>query len=253
MLDLKQTREAVGGFQPAVIIHTQALSDVDSCQQQPDLAFSQNIQTTKNIIQAAEECGALLVYLSSDYVFSGRKGSAYLESDATDPISVYGQSKLEGERVTLAYAQGLVVRPSTLFGAARMNFCDAIVRAAKEGGVFEAFIDQTTSPTYTVDLAEALGLLVEQLAGKRLSGNRVFHATNAGSCTRVSFAYHVVDLLGCSRSCIRPIRMSDQKRPAPRPACSALDSTELPRVIGRKLRKWEEAVSAYLRHRHWIN
>src|SRR3989338_5380411 len=105
------------GGAPDVVIHTQALSDVDRCEREPQLAFQMNVQTTANLVEAVRGTKALLVYLSTDYVFDGRKGSAYVEADPTHPISVYGRSKLDGEQVALSRDRAVVARPSTLFGA----------------------------------------------------------------------------------------------------------------------------------------
>lgn len=235
---------------PDVVIHTQALSDVDRCEREPHLARQMNVQTTANLVEALHGTQALLVYLSTDYVFDGRKGSAYAETDATNPISVYGRSKLEGEQVALSRDRAVVARPSTIFGAARMNFCDHVVARLKSGQPVEAFTDQVTSPTYADDLAAALHALSLALAPSSAEAPRVYHTANAGSCSRVQFAQRVADLIGAPRTLIHAIAMAQQQRPAPRPACSALTTTQLPPSIRRILRPWDDALEAYLRQRH---
>jgi len=116
--------------------------------------------------------------------------------------------------------------------------------------MIEAFSDQTTSPTYTVDVARALTFLLAALERRSVArAPRIYHVTNAGGCTRLAFAHQIVDLLGRSRACVRPIRMRDQARPAPRPACSALAGTALRSVTGISSRSWEEALRSYLEAR----
>ncbi len=247
LLDPAQTARAIEQAQPDVVVHTQAMSDVDRCEREPEQAHAQNVRTVTQLVQSLGRLRPLLLYVSTDYVFDGAKEAPYDETDPPRPISVYGRSKVEGEQAALAYARGVVVRPSTLFGAGRSNFCDMIVRGAQEGGAVEAFIDQTTSPTFTDDLAEAIDELIAALAPGRQDMPRIIHTANAGGCTRLAFAHRVVDLLGRPRSCVRPIRMAEQRRPAQRPAYSALTTRVLPTITGRTLRPWDEALEAYLR------
>ena len=238
---------------PDVVINAQALSDVDRCEQAPELARAMNVQTVTHLVRALERTPALFVHVSTDYVFDGAKGRPYTEDDAPHPMSIYGRSKLAGEELALGYARALIVRTSTLFGPGRKNFCDHIVAQLSASQPVEAFVDQVTSPTYTSDAARAIGELVRVLwqadAGAR---PRLYHVANQPGCSRVAFAHRVADLLGSPRELIRAIPMAAQHRPAPRPACSALASVHLARVIGDGLRPWHEALEAYLRERHWI-
>jgi dTDP-4-dehydrorhamnose reductase len=212
------------------------------------------VQTVEHLCRALGETGALLIALSSDYVFDGAKGSPYDEEDEPNPLSVYGRTKLAGERVALSYPNAVVVRPSTLFGPGRTNFCDAIVERFRRDEPVEAFVDQVTSPTYTEDLAEGLRGLVDAMAARSLKQlPRIYHMTNAGGASRVEFSTYVAGLVGRPASLIKPIQMQDQRRPAPRPANSALTSRVLQDTIGRTLRPWQESVRAYLASRGWLN
>ena len=184
-------------------------------------------------------------------VFDGMKGAPYDENDTPNPLSVYGRSKLEAEQLVLRYPRSVVVRPSTLFGSGRMNFCDHIVSRVTAGQAVEAFIDQVTSPTYTEDLAVGIAeLSVAVWSSRDVAWPRTYHIANAGSCSRVAFAHRVAELLGCSRDLIQGIPMARQQRPAPRPANSALTTIQLASVIRRTLRPWDDALQAYLRQRH---
>jgi dTDP-4-dehydrorhamnose reductase len=254
LLDGSRTSALLREEAPDVVIHAQAMSDVDRCEQEPEAAQEQNIQTSANLIEAAASVGAWLVHLSTDYVFDGEKGSPYDERDAPNPLSVYGRSKLAGERAALRYARAVVVRPSTLFGPARMNFCDHIVTRLKAGEPVEAFTDQTTSPTYTADLAEGLAALVIALGRAGKAGlPRVCHMANAGWTSRIDFARRVAGLIGASAALIRGIPMAVSQRPAPRPRNSSLTTVHGPQLIGRTLRAWDDALEAYLRWRVWLS
>ena len=245
---------AVRGAAPDVVIHAQALSDVDRCELEPQAARTQNVDTTAHVVGALEalpSCG--LVYVSTDYVFDGAKGSPYDEEDEPHPLGVYGSTKLAAERLVLGRPRSVVVRTSTLFGSGRMNFCDHLVAQLRAGAPVEAFTDQVTSPTYAEDLAEGIRDLATLLgASWQPAWPQVFHVANAGGATRVAFATRVADLIGGSRALIRPILMAAQHRPAPRPHYSALSTTRLAGVIGRTLRPWDDALSAYLRERHLL-
>ena len=251
LTDREQAARVVKDVAPDAVIHTQALSDVDRCEQEPALARRMNVEATANLVRALEGLPALLVYVSTDYVFDGRQQTPYVEASAPNPLSVYARSKLEGEQIALQRRGAVVVRPSTLFGPARINFCDAVVQAARERRTIEVFADQTTSPTYTEDCAEAIEALARLPMAERAS--RIYHVANAGACPRVTFAHRILELLGAPRDVARPVRMADQHRPAPRPAYSALGTTELPQAIGRRLRSWDDALQAYLHQRRWLN
>ena len=242
---------AVDAARPDVVIHAQALSDVDRCEQEPALARAMNVEATANLVRALEGSPAWLFHVSTDYVFDGAKGAPYLETDAPRPVSVYGRTKLEAEQAALSRERTLVVRPSTLYGRGRMNFCDFLLQELSGAGTIEAYTDQTTSPTCTEDMAQ--GLLdaiqvIRQTSRISLPG-RVMHLANGGACTRLEFAVRVADLLGRGHDRIRAIRMADQRRPAARPPYSALASQAQQQLIGRTLRRWDEALDAYVRPR----
>ena len=213
-----------------------------------------NVETTATLVRVLRGAPAVLVQVSTDYVFDGAKGAAYDERDAPHPLSVYGRTKAEAEQIALRHPRAAVVRTSTLFGEGRMNFCDHLVERLRQGQPVEAFRDQVTSPTYAADLAEALARLGDALA-RSADGRwaRVYHLANAGGCSRVAFAERVAELVGGSKTFIRAIAMADQRRPAPRPAYSALATVHAPQMIGRTLRPWDEALHAYLQARGWLS
>ncbi|MBI3088203.1 MAG: NAD(P)-dependent oxidoreductase [Candidatus Omnitrophica bacterium] len=215
LTDAGATERAVRAAQPEAVLHSQALSDVDRCELDPQDAERHN---------------------------------------PPNPVSVYGRTKLAGEQAALAYPLSVVIRPSSLFGPGRMNFCDQVVARARRQEPVEAYVDQATSPSYTEDVADGVWALLTALQGRGLAGQaRIYHVVNAGGCRRVEFVERVLALTGAPRTLLRPIRMADQRRPARRPPYSVLTSRHLPPVIGRTLRPWDEALHAYLQQRRWLN
>lgn len=240
--------------QPEAVLHSQALSDVDRCELDPQDAERHNVLTVEHLCRALRGSGAFLMAVSTDYVFDGAKGRPYDEADPPNPVSVYGRTKLAGEQAALAYPLSVVIRPSSLFGPGRMNFCDQVVARARRQEPVEAYVDQATSPSYTEDVADGVWALLTALQGRGLAGQaRIYHVVNAGGCRRVEFVERVLALTGAPRTLLRPIRMADQRRPARRPPYSVLTSRHLPPVIGRTLRPWDEALHAYLQQRRWLN
>ncbi len=253
LLDVGAVRCLVGEVRPEVVVNTQALSDVDRCELEPELAHAQNVETTANLITAVSGIGAGLLHVSTDYVFDGSKQAPYDEADAPNPLSVYGRVKLVAERLVLECPRGVVARTSTLFGSARMNFCDHVVTQVQAGRPVEAFSDQVTSPTYTDDAAQGLEELVDALfrAGGRPSV-KIVHVANDGCVSRVEFARRVAMLLGASPELIRATALAGGRRPAVRPRCSALATHTLLNVIGRRLPGWDDALVRYLQDRRWL-
>ncbi len=238
---------------PEAVIHAQALSDVDRCERAPDEAHRFNVQTVEHLCHALRHQPPVFMSISSDYVFDGRQSRAYTERDEPRPLSVYGRSKFAGERVALQYPKTYIVRPSTLFGPARRNFCQSIVEALRGGRRIQVFKNQTTSPTYTEDLAEALERLLRVLMGAPSEPPRLYHITNAGACSRLEFATFVADRLGADHRLLEPVTMAARGLPAPRPANSSLASEHLVRIIGGNLRSWQDAVATYLSTDDWRN
>ena len=252
--DARAVRELLDRVRPDAVVTTHALSDVDRCEQAPDEARAQNVDTVCVVADGLGASSVPWIHLSTDYVFDGTKGSAYVESDPPNPLGVYGRSKREGELIVLGRPCSLVVRTSTLFGEGRANFCDYVAGRLLAEEPVEAFHDQRTSPTYTKDLAAGIDAVLGALAhASDPLPARIVHMANDGGCSRVAFAQRIADLLRRPRALIRAIPMAAQQRPAPRPTCSILTTEQLPQLIGERLRPWDDALDAYLRDRHWIN
>ncbi len=222
--DRDMVMQAVPLLRPDVVVHAGAWTAVDACEADPDRAFRVNALGTRNVAEAARLAGAHVLYVSTDYVFDGRAGRPYREWDDTNPLSVYGRSKLGGERELMTLLPGsTIVRTSWVCGAHGANMVKSILRLAAERPELAFVDDQHGCPTFTEDLA---GMIV-RLAGARLPG--LFHVTNQGSTTWYQFARDVVTAAGRDPSMVRPIATSelDPHRAAPRPANSVLDNAAL--------------------------
>jgi len=229
-------------LQPTVVFNCAAYTDVDGCEVDADRARRVNAEGAENVARAAAGSGCRLVHLSTDFVFDGRGRRPYREDDPTGPLSVYGRSKLEGERrAAEAAADHLIVRSSWLFGRGRANFVDAIRARAASVPVLKVVSDQVGSPTFVEDLAEALLRLL------RVEHRGVVHFANDGSCSRFELARAIVEALGPAATA-RPVPITTEEagRLAARPAYSALDTTLYARLTGAAPRPWKDALCAYL-------
>ncbi len=226
----------VEGVRPHVVVHAAAWTAVDACEGDTDRAFAVNALGTRHVAEAARRFGAHVVYVSTDYVFDGTSTRPYREWDATNPMSVYGHSKLAGEH-ELDHGSA-VVRTSWVCGAHGANMARTVLRLAAQPGPLRFVDDQRGSPTFTADLAGVLAVL----ATERLPG--IFHATNSGVTSWYGFARAVLEVVGHDPERVQPVATSelDPPRPAPRPANSALDNAAL-RLLGMEpLPEWRDGL-----------
>jgi dTDP-4-dehydrorhamnose reductase len=211
---------AITSVAPDVVVHPAAWTAVDACEADPERAFVVNGLGARHVADGARRVGAPVVLVSTDYVFDGTKDGPYHEWDEPNPRSVYGASKLAGEREVLALAPGsTVVRTSWLCGQHGANMVKTILRLAAEHATLSFVADQRGRPTFSADLAAAIGrLTVERRPG-------VFHVANAGAVSWFEFARDVLAAAGDDPDRVHPIATADLQppRPAPRPANSVLD------------------------------
>lgn len=222
---------AVGAHRPDLIIHAAAWTAVDACETDPGRAFRVNALGSRNVAEAAQRYGAHLVALSTDYVFDGNLPRPYNEWDQTNPLSVYGASKLAGEREVIgACPAASVVRTSWVCGAFGNNMVKTILRLAGGDGPLRFVDDQFGCPTFTSDLASA----VLRLGRERSPG--IVHVTNQGATSWYQFARDVIVATGGDQDRVHAITTEQLQppRPAPRPKNSVLDNAVL-RLSGRGL------------------
>jgi dTDP-4-dehydrorhamnose reductase len=219
--DRDAVARVVGEVRPDVIVNSAAWTAVDACESDPERAMRDNGEAVRWLRDASGDVGAHLVQISTDYVFDGRLDRPYVESDATNPQSVYGRSKLAGEHA--AGDAATVVRTSWVCGYGGGNMVKTVLRISEGGGPLSFVDDQRGCPTFTADLAP----LVHRLATERRPGT--FHATNQGAVSWFEFVRDIVAAAGRDPGMVRPIATVDldPPRPAPRPANSVLDNAAL--------------------------
>lgn len=240
--DAKRVQQVVQEPRPEWIVLAAAYTDVDGCESNPELAFAVNRDGAVNVAAAAREVGARLVFLSSDYVFDGKKTMPYGTEDARNPQSVYGRSKSEAEVKLLDLMPDCcIARTSWLFGTGGKCFPDTILKLAASRPTLDVVDDQRGCPTYAVDLARA----IMQLCRKNAAG--IVHVTNAGDCTWFEFAQEIVRSAGLATT-VRPVSSQQMARPAPRPAYSVLSPTRL-RSFGIEMPAWRNGLQRYLKER----
>ncbi len=224
---------------PDVVIHTAAYTNVDQAEREPDRAMRINADGTRRVAQAAAKVGAKLVYLSTDYVFDGRKRAPYVETDDPHPINVYGRSKLQGEREAFAHCPNtLVIRTSWLYGPTGKNFVKTIMQLAAEQPVLRVVADQRGCPTHAGDLAGALRRVLP------LDLRGILHIAGDGECTWHEFACEIVSLVGVPAK-VEPISTDDSGRPARRPAYSVLSCRRL-NDAGVRMPHWKDALARFV-------
>jgi dTDP-4-dehydrorhamnose reductase len=239
--DERSLRRALADLKPKVIFNCAAMTDVDGCESKRDLAFALNATAAGIVAAAAASLGALLVHVSTDFVFDGRKRTPYVEDDPPAPLSVYGQSKLAGERLVAERGDKWVIaRTAWLYGRTRMSFVDRMLQLGLKNEELSVVTDQVGSPTWTRDLADAL------IALARSGETGIFHAANSGECSRFDQVKLMFECAGLSTR-LRAADSSAFPRVAAVPARSPLNVEKLRRRTGHLMRPWAEALSEYVR------
>jgi dTDP-4-dehydrorhamnose reductase len=238
-------------YHPSVIINTAALVRVDDCEDEVDHAFLVNALGARNAAVAAQEIGAKLIHVSTDYVFGGESAPRhvpYTEFDTPVPLNVYGRSKLAGEDLVRHHChRHFIVRSSGLYGVAGSsgkggNFVETILRRAKERDELKVVNDQVLSPTCTRDLAKK----IVQLMTTEYYG--IFHVTNRGACSWYEFTLEIMRLAGLKTKVI-PITTDKYPQKARRPAYSVLDNYQLRLLKMDQMRTWQEALADYMKEK----
>ncbi|MFC5528983.1 dTDP-4-dehydrorhamnose reductase [Cohnella yongneupensis] len=240
--DADQCKSVMDELRPDAIIHAAAHTAVDRAEAEPDTARLVNVLGTRNVAIAAEAVGAKFIFVSTDYVFNGKNVTPYSEHDATDPQSVYGRTKLEGEREAAAHCSRLfVVRTSWVYGRYGNNFVKTMLKLAEQRNELKVVQDQVGSPTFTYDLAELL------LSLAQTDDYGIYHASNSGICSWYEFAKAIFEEAGLTNIRVIPCNTEEFPRPAPRPAYSVLGNQALIDAGFKPLRHWREALHDYIR------
>jgi dTDP-4-dehydrorhamnose reductase len=246
--NLANVRATLEPLEFNVLINSAAQTNVDRCETHRDEAYLLNAKAPQVIAEICKERGAKMIHVSTDYVFDGEKSEAYTEEDPAEPISVYGESKREAERLVLAADdRHLVLRVSWVFGPDRPSFIDNILKRARENESVEAVADKFSTPTYTHDLAKMLPAFFDDS-----SAAGILHYAGAGACSWQEYAQWALDCchsLGVPMRAtkIGALRLSDMKNfIAKRPVHSVLSTGRYEALTKTNPRTWREAVAEYV-------
>ena len=246
--DFSRTREQLLEMCPDVILNTTAYHRVDDCETQPDLAYRVNALAVHNLVQTANHLNAVLVHVSTDYVFDGSATQPYTETATPFPLSVYGNSKLAGEfLVRTMCKKHFLIRTCGLYGKAGSqgkggNFVEIMISKAKRREPIRVVDDQVMTPTYTVDLARQIARILPT------SHYGLFHMTNEGSCSWYEFAQTIFELSGIDAD-LSATTSEIYKLPALRPRYSVLENARLKELGLNQMRHWRDALASYLKEK----
>jgi dTDP-4-dehydrorhamnose reductase len=251
--DMDSVQKALLKHQPEIVINTAAFVRVDDCESEKDKAFSVNALGARNVAVVCQKIGAKLVFLSTDYVFGGgtqTAGIPYHEFDIPVPLSIYGASKLAGEKMVCHLCQKyFIVRTSGLFGVAGSlgkggNFVETILKLAKTKNELTVVNDQVFSPTSAKDLARKIA----QISKTEFYG--IFHITNSGFCSWFEFSREIVKLAGLKTPVI-PVTTDQYPQKAKRPNYSVLQNYHLHLLGLDDMRPWQEALADYMQKKDY--
>ncbi|MBN2298772.1 MAG: dTDP-4-dehydrorhamnose reductase [Deltaproteobacteria bacterium] len=238
-------KDAVQNFlereKPSWLVNCAAYTDVDGCEEREDLAFLLNAKAPGYLAQACSKSGTRLLHISTDYVFDGEKADPYTEEDPTNPLSVYGKSKLAGEEaIRSGTEEYIIVRPQWLFGPHGKNFVSTILGIARERASINVVNDQKGSPTYSKDLARAIRALIDSDA------QGIFHVCNRGRASWYDLAKKAIELTELETEVV-PVSTSEFVRPAPRPKNSILSTKKFTRITEKLMPMWQISLQLYIK------
>ena len=250
MADPDSIRQIVSEVQPSVIVNAAAYTAVDKAESELELAMLVNGKAAQVLAEAAEQTGAGLIHISTDYVFDGKSSSPYLETDATNPLGAYGKSKLAGEEaVRVACKKHMIIRTAWVYGVqGKGNFVKTMLRVGAQREELRVVTDQIGSPTWAKDLAIAIAQLTPQLT---LETAGTYHYTNSGVCSWYDFAIAIFEEakeLGFSLQVQRvvPITTEEYPTPATRPAFSVLSLKKTSALLGDHPPYWRQSLRKML-------
>ncbi|MBM4208632.1 MAG: dTDP-4-dehydrorhamnose reductase [Gammaproteobacteria bacterium] len=250
--DLNSIKALIRQQKPDVIVNPAAYTSVDKAETGQAQAFLINAEAPGVLAEEALKCGALLLHYSTDYVFNGSKDAPYVESDAADPINVYGQSKLAGEKaIQDINGDYVILRTSWVYASRGNNFLKTILRLAAEREELKIVADQIGAPTWARLIAEVTAHVVKQSLKERREdafSSGLYHLTSSGAASWYDFAQKIVDfikqneLMALKNKIIKPIPTTDYPLPAKRPANSRLSCARLEQQFGLTLVSWDNAL-----------
>ena len=239
--DLAAVRGMVAQYKIDAIVNCAAYTNVDKAETDVDTSRMLNANASANLAAAMKETGGLLIHVSTDYVFNGQATTPYTEDAVTAPTGVYGQTKLEGEQaVQSSGCRYIIIRTAWLYSEFGRNFVKTMIGLTSSKPQIKVVFDQTGTPTYALDLAEAIFDIVEN---RKAAGNDgIYHFSNEGVCSWYDFAKAIFDLGGISTCTLKPLHTEEYPTPAARPHFSVLDKSKIKRVYGVEVPYWVDSL-----------
>jgi len=253
LLQPEAIRDTILSVKPQVVVNAAAYTAVDRAEVEPDLAFAVNARACEAIAQATTEIGSWLVHYSSDYVYRGDGTRPWVETDPCQPLSMYGRSKLAGDRAVGSNPRHLILRTSWVFDSWGGNFLKSILKAARERDELAVVCDQWGAPTRAATIADVTALALRQLCSEPDTWSRagIYHLASAGETHWHAYACFAIEQalagglsLRARPDNVRAISTAEYPARAPRPANSRLDTTRLRSTFGVHLPHWRDGVSA---------
>lgn len=249
--NLSSISKTVSDICPGLVIHTAAMTAVDACEDQPELAMAVNFTGASNVATAAALINTPIIHISTDYVFDGKHTIPYNEDDTVNPLGVYGKSKALGEHAVIQNnPRSVILRTSWLFGKHGKNFISTILKLSAANNELKIVNDQIGSPTYTVHLSHAISSVAHSLLSQHQPSYGIYHVTNSGFCSWYDFAKQILTSSGKTDVKVIPIDSAQlltmMNYKAPRPSYSVLNTSKFHNTFDYQMPPWQEAVSEYL-------
>ena len=239
--DFNRTKEIIKEIKPDVIINCAAYNLVDEAQDNYRLAYSVNSEAVENLAGICKEERIFLVHYSSDYVFDGQKQDLYVEDDMTNPVNVYGKSKLKGEQAIQSISPAyLIFRLSWVIGGGKQNFLYKVRQWAQKSKPLKIVSDEVSIPTFTEDIVNITLLSLK----KGIAG--LFHLTNSGYASRYELARYFVNKMGLDNIII-PVSINNFKTKARRPLFSPMSNSRIAKTLGISISTWQESMDKFVR------
>lgn len=231
--DFKQAEKVLNKHNPDILIHCAAYTDVDGAEENLETATKINVYGTENIAKICAEKGIILVYISTDYVFDGKKREPYLPTDTTNPLNNYGKTKLEGEKIVQKYCKKFyIIRTSWLYGHYGKNFVETMISLADKTEL-KVVDDQIGCPTWTIELSNGISDLLDEMPEFG-----IYHICSSGQTSWYGFAEEIFKLIG-KKVNLKPCKTQEFPRPAKRPEYSVMDNNGV-------CRNWKSALKDYI-------
>lgn len=232
---------------PQIIINCAAYTAVDKAEDDSEKAFLLNAKVPGKLSDIAKKAGAKLIHISTDYVFSGKQNVPLKETEATQPESVYGKTKLEGETLSINNGNPIIIRTSWLYSRFGHNFVKSMLRLGKERDELGVVFDQIGSPTNAADLANAVLTIITDFSATQDWKHGIYHFSDEGVCSWYDFSRAIMDIAGLDCT-VLPIETKDYPLPAPRPQFSVMNKSKIKTTFSIDIPYWRDSLTTVIRY-----